>query len=1162
MIHEEPFEGLPEGEGVHRWAHENLAAFLAGGLSVRERTFLEAHVHACAACFEGFSEARAADLEVMRVVGGAGGVGGGAGLEERVAKGFREQTMKRQTVRWAGMGVAAAVGLAATGVLANRLVRMDQLNNPVTVALAEDVPGMPAWVRGEVSPYREQVTAASSKGRTALTSREGTDYWKQAIDSSAPMMADLQAVGRADGEKEGGIRDENTADNVRRRSYTTYSFDRGLDPNPAPGGPGKVGGGLPDALREVQGEQNGRFLVGAGVSTSSGLFGQVPVDQNPATGTGMIKNGSGTLANNESKAVGGMSVANGGALALGGSVGAINLNGGNISGRGGFGTGGTTGGSTGGRGGGRATDNYFNSTVAAGGINGAAAVPSSGTEVLRSGGWVSGGSTPTNFGDTKFNYGVRIENAADVNKELYGKDTYARENLQRIKQTNVSDVNGKAAPTIGDLPALGVGFRQVAQAEVPMTPPAATQPSAAPNGGGGVADVTAAERKVIRNGTVEFEVRSFDDASNTITSVVKEEGGFVSSTSSDRLANGKIRGSVVVRVPPEHLDRMLLKIRGIGELKNQQISASDVTKQYTDIESELRALRAMEGRLIDLIKNGKGEVKDLVEAEKQLGEYRVRIEKLEGEIRYYNNLVGMATLTITAYEKDIQKAAAATEQETATIDLQTEEIEAQYAAARKVVDDAKGRVVDSGVRKGENDQTTAFLIADVPADKAEGVMAGLRSLGTVTRFERARKQTVSGGTDGSAGAGLAVEQKDSRVSLTLSNLASVPPRETMSVSVAAADVGAAYQAVLATVRDVAAGAGATTRPAGVMSAVGRVASSQLTGNRAEDLVGSIQAEVRAEQVEKVLGVLRGQGIVTSSTVSQSASGATTGAKEGMSIMIVSAATVPPRETMVLSVAAADVGAVYEAVLAAMHEGGGNGVGAAAGRVVSSQLAGKTAEEMTGTIQAEVKSEALAKVLGLLRDQGAVLAQSVTQNSNGAGTATKEGLSITLISAATIAPRRTTTLGVEVGDVGRGLERIRAALPAGAKVLEDLAGKEGSGRTTGRITVDVPVGDAMRVLSAVRDLNGEERVNSVQSNPDAPDTKFAKERISITLSSRATIVGEDKGVWVTVRAALGSALAALSWSLYLVLTGVLFLLPWAVVLWGLRKVWRRRRVVAA
>jgi type II secretory pathway component GspD/PulD (secretin)/acetolactate synthase regulatory subunit len=1283
MIHEELFEGMPEGEGVHRWVHENMAAFLAGGVSARERAFFEAHVHECAACFEAFSEARTADLEVMRLMGGRAGLAGGAGLEERVVKGFREQTMKRHSaVRWAGMGVAAAVGLAATGVLANRLVRQDRLNNAVTEALAGEVPGMPGWVRGETEAgiagegrgvmQTEATHASESDGLfpgTRVKKEVGFNFTNASADTVLDYLASaggyrvirppgglhgirpltimsrgpvtpaegvmaLNAALQASGYS-AGMTDDNTIVVSEASTYNRAEapVHTGNDPSTVANTDEVITQVIPvksvDAVRlrnellpglspsadsaadaasnsiiVTDKSKNVRKVMEA-VADAEKRSGSAGTTATAQTDAFNVRRGSTTALGtaddatirrrNETtysfgqdfQAQRGGQVAGVEELAKGLPGNAFGTSAGSVAGvsslpdtnapdfqRGLASQGGDQSGQRqqGGQGqqgaaasptaaepaqtGGMIANGSIRdkkAIIAAGGINGAAAVTRGlSTDV----GPLLDQNADLGRASVKANYGVRLKaDAQQANNELYGKNTYAQENLQRaqLSDSTVPIVSGDA-----------VRWRNtaVAQADLPMTPPSpATRPASA-DGGTGVADATAAERKVIRNGTVEFEVRSFDDAAGTIEAVVKEEGGFVSSTSSDRLANGKIRGSVVVRVPPEHLDRMLLKIRGIGELKNQQIAASDVTKQYTDIESELRALRAMEGRLIDLIKNGKGEVKDLVEAEKQLGEYRVRIEKLEGEIRYYNNLVGMATLTITAYEKDIQKAAAATEQETGTIDVQTEEIEAQYAAARKIVEEAKGRVVDSGVRKGENDQTTAFLIADVPADKAEGVMAGLRSLGTVTRFERARKQTTSGGTDGTTSPGLAVEQKDSRVTLSLSNLASVPPRETMSVSVATADVGAAYQAVLATVRDAGAaggGAGPTTRPAGVMSAVGRVASSQLTGNRAEDMVGSIQAEVRAEQVEKVLSVLRGQGVVMSSTVSQSASGATTGAKEGMSIMIVSAATVPPRETMNLNVAAGDVGVAYEAVLSAMREGG---AGNAAGRVVNSQLSGKAAEEMTGTIQAEVKTEALAKVLGVLREQGAVLAQAVTQNSNGAATTTKEGLSITVISAATIAPRRTTTLGVEVGDVTRGLERIRAALPAGAKMLEDVAGKEGNGRTNGRITVDVPVGDAMKVLSAVRDLGGEERVNSVQMNPDSPDTKYAKERISVTLSSRATILSEDKGVWVTVRAAMGSALAALSWSLYLVLTGLLFLLPWAVVLWGLRKVWRRRRVAEA
>src|SRR5204862_3190733 len=92
-------------------------------------------------------------------------------------------------------------------------------------------------------------------------------------------------------------------------------------------------------------------------------------------------------------------------------------------------------------------------------------------------------------------------------------------------------------------------------------------------------------------------------------------GAFAATVASEKLPNGKVKGSVVVRVPPAALDKFVLDLRQAlaktGELKSQKIGSADVTKQYTDIESRLRAARTMEERLIAIIKNGKGEVKDL-----------------------------------------------------------------------------------------------------------------------------------------------------------------------------------------------------------------------------------------------------------------------------------------------------------------------------------------------------------------------------------------------------------------------------------------------------------------------------------------------------------------------------------------------------------------------
>src|SRR6185295_7179143 len=139
-------------------------------------------------------------------------------------------------------------------------------------------------------------------------------------------------------------------------------------------------------------------------------------------------------------------------------------------------------------------------------------------------------------------------------------------------------------------------------------------------------------RKIIRSGVMEFEIDGFDIAVGTVTKIAIEEQGYIATVNSEKLANGKVRGTVVVRVPPDNLDRLLLKLRALGELKSQRIGSEDITKNYLDLESRLRAARTMEERLLSIIKEGKGEIKDLIEAEKKLGEWRTRIETMTGEI--------------------------------------------------------------------------------------------------------------------------------------------------------------------------------------------------------------------------------------------------------------------------------------------------------------------------------------------------------------------------------------------------------------------------------------------------------------------------------------------------------------------------------------------------
>ena len=120
-------------------------------------------------------------------------------------------------------------------------------------------------------------------------------------------------------------------------------------------------------------------------------------------------------------------------------------------------------------------------------------------------------------------------------------------------------------------------------------------------------------RKLIRNAAIELEIASFDDAVQKITAFANEERGYVATTSSEKQANGKLKGEILVKVLPENLDHFLQKIRGIGDLKNQTLGTEDVTKAYFDTDARLKNAHVMEQRLIDMLKTKTGKVSDLLQ---------------------------------------------------------------------------------------------------------------------------------------------------------------------------------------------------------------------------------------------------------------------------------------------------------------------------------------------------------------------------------------------------------------------------------------------------------------------------------------------------------------------------------------------------------------------
>jgi hypothetical protein len=450
-------------------------------------------------------------------------------------------------------------------------------------------------------------------------------------------------------------------------------------------------------------------------------------------------------------------------------------------------------------------------------------------------------------------------------------------------------------------------------------------------------------RVVIRSGDIEYEVDSFDAAAATVTRLVTGiKGAFVATINSEKLPNGKVKGAITVRTPPESLDGLVLDLRRelgkTGELKGVKISSADITKQYTDLESRLRAARTMETRLLAIIKEGKGEIKQLLEAEKELGVWRTKIEELEGELRYYSNLASLSTLTITLTEKEIRAAVEVTESERVDTGVEVEDVDKAYQQLMAAVMEAKGRITKSEVQQVTAGQFNARMEFTVPPAASGPIRDRLRQLGRLARI-KIDQATATTATAATITPDTKPKRGDTQFLVQLYNLANVAPRETATLQVAVPDVPAAYQ----TLRDA------------IAKANGRVFVAQLNEQDRQNVTAQLNFEVRRTEDPAVRAAIDAAGEVVARQVHREPeSDNVTDSKLLYQATLLSATRLRPRETATVSVEVADVEQTAAAFSAYVAEAKGR------------QVDGRSDRDRTGKVTVRAVYEVpLAAAAGLV-----------------------------------------------------------------------------------------------------------------------------------------------------------------------------------------------------
>ena len=157
------------------------------------------------------------------------------------------------------------------------------------------------------------------------------------------------------------------------------------------------------------------------------------------------------------------------------------------------------------------------------------------------------------------------------------------------------------------------------------------------------------ERKLIKEGRVEFETDNLNTTRKTIFEAVNKYKGYVS-YDQEYKSPGRNSNTIMVRVPASNFDNFLNDAtQGVEKFDSKEINVKDVTEEFVDIQARLKTKKELEQRYIELLEDAKN-VTEILEIERQAGQLRSEIESIEGRLKYLQDQVSFSTLTMTFFE--------------------------------------------------------------------------------------------------------------------------------------------------------------------------------------------------------------------------------------------------------------------------------------------------------------------------------------------------------------------------------------------------------------------------------------------------------------------------------------------------------------------------------
>jgi len=157
------------------------------------------------------------------------------------------------------------------------------------------------------------------------------------------------------------------------------------------------------------------------------------------------------------------------------------------------------------------------------------------------------------------------------------------------------------------------------------------------------------DKKIVKNATLNAEVKDYKSFSQQLNEKVKKYGGYISQEEQSQ-SEYQVQSSVVIKVPVDQFEKAINDLtKDVSTLNEKHISSDDVTSQLVDGKSRLEAKKQVRLRYLDLLKQAKN-MDEILTVQKEISDIQEEIELVNGRINSLSHDSAMSTIHFTFFQ--------------------------------------------------------------------------------------------------------------------------------------------------------------------------------------------------------------------------------------------------------------------------------------------------------------------------------------------------------------------------------------------------------------------------------------------------------------------------------------------------------------------------------